>query len=82
MTESDIERIHAEMGEHGDTRTTNPRLVCRACESFVYVTHPRGFKDGAVTAECDCRVFDPTRDNVPDPWTRINQYVASEGEQR
>lgn len=76
----DIERIRDEMGDHGDTRTTHPRLVCRDCDSFVYLTRPRAFKAEAVRAECDCRFGDPTRGELPPDWVPINHYADGDAD--
>lgn len=75
---NDLDRIHDELGDHGDTRTTHPRLVCQACDSFVYLTRPRGFDSSVVRAECACSFGDPAREDIPLDWLQIDQYVGSE----
>ena len=74
----DAARIREETGDHGDTRTTHPRLVCRACASFVYLTQPRAFRDGVTRAECDCKFGDPTRGEIPDAWVSIDEYAGGD----
>lgn len=78
---TDINRIREEMGEHGDTRTNHPRLVCRDCDSFVYLVQPRDFKDEKTRAECNCRHGDPTRGKLPESWVRIHRYVDTDTSQ-
>jgi hypothetical protein len=74
-TTPDADKIDAEMGETGDTRTNHPRLVCDNCDSFVYLTSPRATRTDHVRAECDCRHGDPMRGELPLEWMRIDEYV-------
>lgn len=75
---TDADKIAAEMGEHGDTRTNYPRLVCANCDSFVYLTSPRETRTDHVRAECDCSHGDPIRGELPLDWMRIHEYAARE----
>jgi len=68
--------LEAAVGEYGDLRTTNPRLACAECESFVAATWPRHFQRGAFRLECACKLIDPERgDDHPDAWRQVTEVV-------
>ena len=66
--------IESAVGEYGDLRTTNPRLYCEDCESFVYVTSPDESNATHYFLECDCSIGTPD-DNIA-TWQSVSELVS------